>query len=503
MLPSSVPFTTVGLWSFPCIAVVVISIGILHAEDALTLLWLGSLVNVALSLLKAALAQVTLNNKALMADALHGLGDTAAQVVAALAYGEAARPPDKEHPWGHGKIESIGALIVAGILLYAAASIGWDSAAALFQMLPSRKSCAVKVEQNCNDDRTHAAVDEPGAAGSSHACHQSRSGLGVGRAVIAVGLASIALKEALFRATLQVGEHAESRLAVATAWQHRSDSLSAGVALVSQLGASYGQHYWDAVGGSVVASMLAQSACGSLMESLDDLLDYNHASESDSPGSSNCGREALGRSIGAVPGVRNHTLRTRRMGTFCLVDVTIVVDARISASAASMVAEAVHNRVIDDFHPVVTDVVVHVDPDGTPQSHSLETHVELSHARDGGREATRTALGHEAVESRVREAIHSLAKVRPDLPEVLEVTELQTYYSDSALGNAGPFVDVKVDLRLPLDKTTLRGAQQTARAARKVVLAALPGVVRDVDVDLELDEVGIEDEGLEHVSDVA
>ena len=68
------------------------------------------------------------------------------------------------------------------------------------------------------------------------------------------------------------------------------------------------------------------------------------------------------------------------MGRFCLVDVTIVVDARISASAASVLAEAVHDRLIEDFRPRVTDVLVHVDPDGSPQSHRLETHAE---ARQG------------------------------------------------------------------------------------------------------------------------
>merc|ERR1719162_1054942 len=113
------------LWAVPAVVVILAAIGILNAEDALSLLWLGSLVNVVLSLLKAVLAQVTVHRKALMADALHGLGDTAAQVVAALAYSQAARPPDKDYPWGYGKVESVGTLAVSGILLWAAISIGW------------------------------------------------------------------------------------------------------------------------------------------------------------------------------------------------------------------------------------------------------------------------------------------------------------------------------------------------------------------------------------------
>jgi len=303
-----------------------------------------------------------------------------------------------------------------------------------------------------------------------------------------VAVASIALKEALFSATLSIGTAAESRLAVATAWQHRSDSLSALVALGSQLGAAYGHNYLDAVGGGVVASMLVQGAFGSLKDSLGDLLDYNHASSSES----RCGWEVLGKSIIPVPGVRNHTLRTRRMGPYCLVDATIVVDARISASAASMVAEAVHNRVIDDFHPFVTDVIVHVDPDGSPQFHQLDPEAENSKAGNSA-QAGKTLAAQGMVEERVREALRSLNATRPDLPEILEITELQTYYAENADSNpTGAFVDVKIDLRLPLDRTTLRDAQRTARAARQIVLEALPDIVRDVDVDLELDEASPE-----------
>lgn len=455
----------------PSVVVILASLGILQADDALTLLWLGSLVNIVLSLLKAVLAQVTAHGKALLADALHGLGDTAAQVVAALACGQAARPPDREHPWGHGKIESIGTLVVAIILLCAAASIGWESSTSLFRSFQAWRSSSGK-----EHDKTKSSDQDVGAS--------------VSWAAIGVALASIVLKEALFKAMLGVGTTAESRLAVATAWQHRSDSLSAGVALLSQIGAAYGHCYLDAAGGTVVASMLANSAFESLRDSLDDLLDYNPASAMTDPsaGLSRCGREALGESIVTVPGVRSHTLRTRRMGPYCIVDTTIVVDARISASAASMVAEAVHNRVIDDFHPFVTDVVVHVDPDGSPQSHRLDPEDEsLSAATSVG--VARSLPGHEAVEEQVRQALRSLNVAQPKLPKILNVTELQTYYAENAADN-GAFIDVKVDIRLPMEGTTLRDAQLVARAARQQVLAALPGIAREVDVDLELDESG-------------
>ena len=52
--------------------------------------------------------------------------------------------------------------------------------------------------------------------------------------------------------------------------------------------------------------------------------------------------------------MRNKLNRTRRMGPFCLVDVTIVVDARISASAASMIAEAgLNDKIIENYGSVL------------------------------------------------------------------------------------------------------------------------------------------------------
>lgn len=64
---------------------------------------------------KLALAQLAEQQKALMADAVHGLGDSLAEVLTAFAYVEAARPPDVEHPWGHGKIESMGAVVARAL----------------------------------------------------------------------------------------------------------------------------------------------------------------------------------------------------------------------------------------------------------------------------------------------------------------------------------------------------------------------------------------------------
>ncbi|CAK9118092.1 unnamed protein product [Durusdinium trenchii] len=489
-------------WAASCSAVLLFSIVILQVNDLIQLFWLGTLVNVALSVTKIILAQVTVQ-KALMADAIHGLGDTAAEVVTAFAYIEAARPPDKEHPWGHGKIESIGAVIVTCILLYISFSMGYDSITSLRPML-----AAFQQGRSCNDSATGketqkevlTANREEERLDSSPCQHETGLNRQLRRAAIAVGVASMVLKEALYHATLDAGEQAQSKLAVATAWHHRSDSLAAGVALTSQLGSALGA--WpglDPLGSGVVAAMLGHSAINSLHDSLNDLLDYNSATDHEEGGVGDkhlaCGsRSLLARTITGVQGVRNHTLRTRRMGPFCLVDVTIVVDARISASAASMIAELVHDHVIHDFRPTVTDVLVHVDPDGSPQSHRLETHSEANTIAE--QVETLDMLNPEDIEAQTRAALLQDAG-DPDLPQIIEVTELHIYYHMEDPGPENDWkvsacVDVKVDFRLKGD-TTIRKAAAAGRAARERVRAALPGIVRDVDANLQLDIDSSED----------
>lgn len=138
--------------------------------------------------------------------------------------------------------------------------------------------------------------------------------------------------------------------------------MAAGVALISQVGSYYGQQYLDALGGGIVASMLAHSACASLQDSLDDLLDADRAAASDL-----CGHEMFSPSITAVHGVRNFTLRARRVGPHCLADLTLLVDTHVSDAEAAKLAEAVHGRVLDDYRHILgsfaTSVVRDVDLD--------------------------------------------------------------------------------------------------------------------------------------------
>ena len=89
-----------------------------------TLLAIGA--NVALVLGKA-LAGVLGNSYALIADAIESATNIVSSFVVWLGLRTAAREPDRNHPYGHGKAEPLAALLVAAALMGAAGFIGYES----------------------------------------------------------------------------------------------------------------------------------------------------------------------------------------------------------------------------------------------------------------------------------------------------------------------------------------------------------------------------------------
>ena len=84
---------------------------------------MGAFLDLALALMKG-FAGVVGNSSALVADAFHSLSDLASDFVAIFALKVSSKPPDSDHPFGHGKFESLGALSLAAILIGTGAGVG-------------------------------------------------------------------------------------------------------------------------------------------------------------------------------------------------------------------------------------------------------------------------------------------------------------------------------------------------------------------------------------------
>ncbi|MDD3642307.1 MAG: cation diffusion facilitator family transporter, partial [Candidatus Krumholzibacteria bacterium] len=148
-----------------------------HLETGRRITWAGIALNAALTALKL-FGGLTGRSRALLADAVHSLSDLATDFVVLVGLHFLGKKEDTEHPYGHGKIETLATLVVGSVLLAAAVKIGYDAATAV-------------------------------SGGGIAAPH---------RFTIAIAAVSIASKEWLYQATVRAGRRAGSEAMIANAW---------------------------------------------------------------------------------------------------------------------------------------------------------------------------------------------------------------------------------------------------------------------------------------------
>src|SRR5690625_961294 len=152
--------------------------------------WVGIFVNILLTVLKA-IGGLLSGSRALIADAAHSASDIVSSVVILFAVKIADKPPDEEHPYGHGKAENIASIIVALLLIVVGVEISISSIKVFFGEFPTAPTTLA----------------------------------------LYILVISIILKEILFHYKYYVGKKYESAALIADAWHHRSDSLSSIAAL--------------------------------------------------------------------------------------------------------------------------------------------------------------------------------------------------------------------------------------------------------------------------------
>lgn len=274
----------------------------------------GATVNVLLSI-----AQVTFGilgqSQALIVDGVHTLSDLLSDSVVLIAARFAHRRADEDHPYGHGRFETVATVALGLLLLTVATGIGWDSVQRLLE--PQR-------------------LVHPTPLALAAAC---------------IGIVA---KEALYQYTRRVARRIRSAILEANAWHHRSDVLSSVIVFLGIAGALAGFDSLDAVAAIGVAGMIAWIAVQLVLKSVRELVDTALEPETVA---------TIRDRILAVEGVESlHVLRTRRLGPDVLVDVHIIVDPRLTVSEGHYISESVRAKVMAVFREV-NDVLVHIDPE--------------------------------------------------------------------------------------------------------------------------------------------
>lgn len=271
--------------------------------------------NVVLSAFKL-LAGIVAHSGAMISDAVHSASDVFSTIVVIIGIRISSKQSDKEHPYGHERMECVAAIVLATILAVTGLGIGYSAVGKILS-------------------GDYANLEVPGAM-----------------ALIAA-LISIAVKEAMYWYTRYNAKKIDSSALMADAWHHRSDALSSVGALAGIAGARLGYPICDAAASLCICFFIAKAAYDIFRDAVDKMVDKacDEATENELK---NCALAQEG-----VLGV--DLLRTRVFGNKIYVDIEIRADGDGSLREAHGIAERVHDSIEGNFARV-KHIMVHVNP---------------------------------------------------------------------------------------------------------------------------------------------
>ena len=282
---------------------------------------IGALANLLLAALKIA-GGIVGRSTAMVADGIHSLSDLLTDGVVLFAHKIGQLPADENHPYGHGRAETLGATLVGAVIMVAGLGLAYGS----WEII-------------------------------STDAFRTPTWPALGAAVI-----SIAVKEFLFRYTRAAGETTKSPSLVANAWHHRSDALSSIAALIGIGGAMAGYPIMDPIAAIIVSVMIVKVGYNIAFKGLSDLMDTALSEEE---------TRSIETMINEMSGVvQTHNLRTRRIGGEVLMDVHILVDPEASVTEGHQIAENVRRELIRAMDNV-QDILVHVDTENDAAFESI------------------------------------------------------------------------------------------------------------------------------------
>ncbi len=274
--------------------------------------WIGILGNLGIALLKLFIG-LWAHSIAVIADALHSFEDLISSLVLLLGFGIVAKPPDKEHPYGHGRAQEIVGFINSLILLIAAFQIGLYSVKKIIRPKP---------------------VD-------------------ISVILLLVLLMTVLLKEAMARYTLLLAKKSGSMALRVDSWHHRLDALSSLVIVIALVGMSFGIYALDGIFGLILAIWIAWFAISWLRKASSSLL--GEAPPDDLV-------RAIEEIVKDINGAYHaHRIRIHTYGFHKEVTLHLQVEPSTNLFDAHKIATAVEERIKEKIGGEVT---VHVEPIG-------------------------------------------------------------------------------------------------------------------------------------------
>lgn len=261
------------------------------------------------------------NSDALVADGYHSLSDFITDFIVLFFVSIAYKKADSDHPYGHGKYETIASVIIGLILFLVACYIGIEGVTTI--------------------------------AGYIHGNLLPKPS--VWTSVIAV--ISILAKEFTFRYTIRFGKKVDSSALIANAWHHRSDAISSIATLIGVSASYFLGESWrilDPIAAVLIGIFIAVAAIKLAKPSINELLEVGLPEKQ---------RDEILNIIRSVNGVKRvHNLRARRNGHSYIIDVNIHVDPDITVRSAHEIATGIEYQLRNKFGANMI-IYVHVEPE--------------------------------------------------------------------------------------------------------------------------------------------
>lgn len=280
----------------------------------------GSVVNIILTVFKI-FAGVLGRSTAMIADGIHSLSDLMSDIVVIVFVKISAKGRDKDHDYGHGKFETFATLIISLMLIVVAVNLMSGGINKIRQILDGGE------------------VSSPGMI------------------ALWAAVASIVLKEILYRYTIIQGKALNSPMMIANAWHHRSDAFSSVGSLLGIAGAIFlGDKFviLDPITGCVISIFILVMAVKMSVPAIKELLDVSLPDDVEEK------IEATAKSVKGV--VDLHELKTRREGPGIIMEGHLVLDSDISLKEAHNISKKVEESLRKEFGPE-TQISLHLEPE--------------------------------------------------------------------------------------------------------------------------------------------
>lgn len=289
--------------------------------------WLSIGVNTFLFLVKVVIG-VWINSVSLIADGIHSLSDTATSVVVIVGFRVSRKPPDREHPYGHGRAEYIATLIISVLLIVTGVE---------FIQAGIRR------------------IMDP-------------ADMQVGFWVILVVVLTILLKEGLAQIARSLGITIDSDALEADYWHHRTDAISSALVLVALIAGNFGFPALDGIAALGVSGILIYTGYDIARRAVDSLMGK--------PPSRELIHEIRNTARDVEHVLDAHDVVVHSYGQEKYINLHIEVNEDESPMTMHDAAERVENSLYERFR---AHALVHIDPIDPDSEAVMKVRSELEH----------------------------------------------------------------------------------------------------------------------------